>query len=744
MSLFVKYVPTAISGGGGGSGTVTSVALEDDSSTPIYTVGGSPVTTDGTLTLTLNVQDANKVFAGPTTGADAQPTFRVLVVDDLPTGNLTAAGTDGITVTSGTDAVIGAGTSIQQQVANGSQNGYLSSSDWTTFNSKQSTVSFGTFGSTPNANGGGISAGVITLQPADGSNPGGVSTGAQSFAGIKTFGSAIYAAGGVDVAATGGTDTLSIGTANADVINIGRSGITVNIQGTTLYENVSQLQVTDPLITINKGGGAGSGANSGIEVEESSSITAYVETSSDRNSWQFKAPNTAGVVTLTPGSSGFVIDQASHNPVTLGAFGSSPNSSGASLSTQVLTLQPADATNPGGVSTGSQTFGGTKTFANIIDSGLTASQAVVTDGSKQLASLGYATASTATTLAERDASGYLASKGLTVDGSSSGTVSILPQAAAGTFNFNLPTSAGTAGQPLLSGGGGSNPHTYGTLGVGAGGSGNTTFTAYSVLCAGTTSTGAFQNVSGLGSAGQVLTSNGAGTLPTFQASTATFVAPTVQKFTSGSGTYTLPSSPRAPLYIKVRMVGGGGGGGGSGTIAGTPGSAAGNGGNTTFGTTLLVANGGNGASNWVQNSNSGLGGTGGTASLGTGPIGTAIQGGAGQGGGQDVAASGLNGGQGAASPFGGVGAGGAANANQTGVAAIANSGSGGGGAGAGSSSFGGAGGGSGGFVDAVINSPDATYSYAVGAAGTAGAAGTSGSAGGAGGSGYIEVTEHYQ
>src|ERR1700678_1338774 len=49
--------------------------------------------------------------------------------------------------------------------------------------------------------------------------------------------------------------------------------------------------------------------------------------------------------------------------------------------------------------------------------------------------------------------------------------------------------------------------------VGYSGTGNTTFTAYSVICAGTTATGAFQNVSGLGNGGQVLTSNGSGALP---------------------------------------------------------------------------------------------------------------------------------------------------------------------------------------------------------------------------------------
>lgn len=50
-----------------------------------------------------------------------------------------------------------------------------------------------------------------------------------------------------------------------------------------------------------------------------------------------------------------------------------------------------------------------------------------------------------------------------------------------------------------------------------GGTGAASFTAYSVICGGTTGTGAFQNVSGLGTSGQVLTSNGNGALPTWQA-----------------------------------------------------------------------------------------------------------------------------------------------------------------------------------------------------------------------------------
>lgn len=66
--------------------------------------------------------------------------------------------------------------------------------------------------------------------------------------------------------------------------------------------------------------------------------------------------------------------------------------------------------------------------------------------------------------------------------------------------------------------------------VTAGGTNNTAFTAYSVICAGTTSTGSFQNVSGVGTSGQVLTSNGASTLPTWQ--TAASGGPTFARVSS--------------------------------------------------------------------------------------------------------------------------------------------------------------------------------------------------------------------
>jgi hypothetical protein len=68
------------------TGTVTSVGL---SLPGIFTVSGSPVTGSGTLSASLATQAANYVWAGPTTGSDAAPSFRALVAADVP--SLTAA-----------------------------------------------------------------------------------------------------------------------------------------------------------------------------------------------------------------------------------------------------------------------------------------------------------------------------------------------------------------------------------------------------------------------------------------------------------------------------------------------------------------------------------------------------------------------------------------------------------------------------------------------------------------------------
>jgi hypothetical protein len=123
------------------SGTVTSVALTAAS---IFTVSGSPITSSGTLDLELATETANTVFAGPTTGSAATPTFRALVADDIP--SLAYVPTSRMINT--TAPITGGGAlsgdlTLAMHVADTSHDGYLSSTDWNTFNGKQNALTFG-------------------------------------------------------------------------------------------------------------------------------------------------------------------------------------------------------------------------------------------------------------------------------------------------------------------------------------------------------------------------------------------------------------------------------------------------------------------------------------------------------------------------------------------------------------------------------------------------------------------------
>ena len=218
-------------------------------------------------------------------------------------------------------------------------------------------------------------------------------------------------------------------------------------------------------------------------------------------------------------------------------------------------------------------------------------------------------------------------------------------------------------------------------------------------------------------------------------------APTITKYTSGSGTYTTPAGVK---FLVVEMVGGGGGGAGSSSVSN--GGTGGTGGTTTFGTSLFTCTGGSGGTG----ANPSVGGAGGAATLNSPGIGINLAGQQGEDG-QAHGGYAINqfSGSGGSTPF--AGAGSSVGSSSTAIAgrtAIANTGSGGSGAaynqGTSGGSFWGAGGGAGAYINAVITSPSATYAYAVGAAGTAGTAGTAGSAGGAGAAGIIIISEYYE
>jgi microcystin-dependent protein len=208
-----------------------------------------------------------------------------------------------------------------------------------------------------------------------------------------------------------------------------------------------------------------------------------------------------------------------------------------------------------------------------------------------------------------------------------------------------------------------------------------------------------------------------------------WIAPTVQKFLSGSGTYTTPANVS---YIRVRMVGGGGGGGGSSSASnagtGTSGNA------SAFGTLQAVGGGGGNSP-----SSAGVGGTAGFGVL-NGNTGSIFYGGMGGTAATYVASGYATSGTGGNTLFGGTISG---SINGAGTNGTVNTGTGGAGASCGAAAAqAGNGGGGAGSVDVIISNPSATYSYTVGTGGASGAAGTNGSYGGVGGSGYIEITEY--
>lgn len=199
--------------------------------------------------------------------------------------------------------------------------------------------------------------------------------------------------------------------------------------------------------------------------------------------------------------------------------------------------------------------------------------------------------------------------------------------------------------------------------------------------------------------------------------------PTIQRFTSGSAlTYTTPANC---TWIRIRLVGGGAGGGGGGDGNGGTSTA---GGASTFSGGTLSAGGGV-AQPQASGGGGGAGSGGNVANIAGGAGGTGTIPGTG--------ANGL-GGNGGSSYFGG--------AAGAGAAASTNSGAGGGGgttSNAALTAQGGFGGSSGAYVEHIINSPAATYTYTVGAGGGGGSAGTNGTAGGAGAAGQIIVEEYY-
>lgn len=106
-------------------------------------------------------------------------------------------------------------------------------------------------------------------------------------------------ASGFGLGTTTAGSTLNIGTdGNTSVINIGNAFSVINILGSVEYVQSTNTQIEDSLITLNKGGSAGSGAGSGFEIEEGGSITGYFKVRLDRLGFELLAPASLGTFSL--------------------------------------------------------------------------------------------------------------------------------------------------------------------------------------------------------------------------------------------------------------------------------------------------------------------------------------------------------------------------------------------------------------------------------------------------------------
>lgn len=318
-----------------------------------------------------------------------------------------------------------------------------------------------------------------------------------------------------------------------------------------------------------------------------------------------KIDKTLGVQTLN-GASGFLTlsGDGTGNQVSVGTSGT----------TITLTL-------PQNIGTSNS-----PTFSGLTLSGLTASYAVVTDGSKALSSLQYTNSNTASTLVQRDASGDFSAG--TITASLSGNATTATSATTATTATSATTATNLAS-------GAANQIPYQTA------SGATSFIsagASGVLVTNGSNVPSISSTlpSGLSIPSPSLTTPSLGTPSSgvLSSCTGTGGLRSVQIFTSGSGTYTKPSNVTS---ILVEVIGGGGGGGGSTSGASQVGVASGGGGGgyarlwiPSASSTYSYAVGSGGAG--------GVGGANGTAG-GTTTFGASLQATGGTGGTQGIATS---------------------------------------------------------------------------------------------------------
>jgi len=396
-----------------------------------------------------------------------------------------------------------------------STTGALSSTDWNTFNGKQSTISIGALDAqAANSNGLALVSNVLSAQSADATHPGLINTTAQTIAGVKTFSSApnfssLTASYALVLDASKNVTSLiyspnntnssiasrdSNGNSSFNAVN-GTSTATVT-SGQTITMNIgsAQHQKTTGTSTCT------------FKLPDATYIT---------NGWTYQFNNnstgnvtiqnaSAGAVTTVPGG-GFLEVTCTDNSTTAGAWDThwlAPSST--SWGNSSLQLAAGTTIKLQGSSSGALTLTPPSTITSY-----------------------------SVTLPAAQGTGALTNDGsgnLSWTASSGGTVT--------SVAMSVPSFLSVSGSPIT---------TSGTLAVTLsgtalpavnGGTGATSFTAYAPVCGGTTTTGALQAASmGISTSGYVLTSNGSSALPSFQAAPSAVTNTYFSGYMSSSSTW---------------------------------------------------------------------------------------------------------------------------------------------------------------------------------------------------------------
>lgn len=243
--------------------------------------------------------------------------------------------------------------------------------------SSTTVTSVGPVGSSPNNNAADITGNVLTLEPADGTHPGVLTSGAQTIGGAKTFSGAISASnlsgtntGDVTLTTVGSSPNTSSASLSGQVLTLQPAN--TSFPGVLLaadWNTFNGKQAAGNYITALTGDVTASGPGSAAATIPNSTITnAKMANMNDQTIKGNNSGGAAAPLDLTTAQVKTMLNLSGTNSgdVTLTAVGASPNANAASLSGQALTLQPANGSNPGVVTSGTQTIGGNKTFSGTI------------------------------------------------------------------------------------------------------------------------------------------------------------------------------------------------------------------------------------------------------------------------------------------------------------------------------------------------------------------------------------------